>query len=50
VILSSHVFPISMAMITGQTPPRELAEGHAELVEQVAGELNIRAEEQTHGS
>lgn len=48
VMLSPHVFPLSPATITGQTPVHELADGHAAMVEQVAGELGIRASGETH--
>ncbi len=40
VIFQPAVFPISPAMVTGDTPPERLAEGHAGLVEKVAEELN----------
>ena len=36
VILQPNVFPLSLATITGDTPPAELAENHAELVNDVA--------------
>ena len=50
VILSPNVFPISLATITGDTPVRELAEGHAELVEREAAALGIHSnEESIHG-
>lgn len=41
VTLSPHVFPLSMATITGDTPASELAEQHSEFVDEVAKELNI---------
>jgi cytochrome b subunit of formate dehydrogenase len=41
VIFSPHVFPMSMATITGDTPTGELAEQHSEFVRAAAGELGI---------
>lgn len=50
VIFSPVVFPLSPAMITGDTPAEELAEGHAGLLEDVAKQLNIATgEEVSHG-
>jgi len=45
VMLAPNVFPLSPATITGRTPPAELAEGHAEMVAQVARELGIEPAE-----
>ena len=39
VILSPHVFPISKAMFTGDTPPAELAEAHAGLINEAAAKV-----------
>lgn len=44
VIFSPVVFPISPAMFTGDTPAEEMAESHAEMVEDVAKSQNILAE------
>jgi cytochrome b subunit of formate dehydrogenase len=41
VVLSPTVFPLSPAMITGNTPVRELAEGHSEQVMEAARSLRI---------
>ncbi len=41
VMLSPHVFPLSPATITGQTPLGELAEQHSEYVEDVARQLGL---------
>jgi cytochrome b subunit of formate dehydrogenase len=41
VIFSPVVFPVSPAMITGDTPPEEMAEGHAGMVEQAANKLKL---------
>lgn len=41
VIFSPNVFPLSLAMITGQTPAPELAAGHSELVLQAARDAGI---------
>lgn len=43
VILAPNVFPLSPATLTGQTPVAELAEGHGELVAEVARELGVAA-------
>jgi cytochrome b subunit of formate dehydrogenase len=39
VIFAPNVFPLSMATLTGDTPPAELAENHAEFVNEVAASL-----------
>ena len=44
VILAPVVFPVSMGTLTGQIPAEEMAEGHRDLVEQVAHELSVTAE------
>lgn len=50
VIFSPIVFPISPAMVTGDTPPEKMAEAHSGMLEQVAGELNITpGKEANHG-
>ncbi|MEW6440519.1 MAG: cytochrome b/b6 domain-containing protein [bacterium] len=50
VMLAPSVFPLSPATLTGQTPVRELAEGHAAQVLRVARELGISTgDESTHG-
>lgn len=41
VVFSPHVFPLSMATITGDTPLRELAEQHSDFVRVAAGDLGI---------
>ncbi|MEP0845725.1 MAG: hypothetical protein HRF50_02765 [Phycisphaerae bacterium] len=41
VILAPHVFPLSLATLSGKTPISELAEGHSEFVEQAALELGV---------
>jgi formate dehydrogenase gamma subunit len=41
VIFAPSVFPVSPAMFTGTTPPEELAEGHAAMIEEAAQELQI---------
>ena len=41
VVFSPHVFPLSLATVTGQTPVREMAEAHREFVAQAAQELGI---------
>lgn len=41
VSLSPHVFPLSLATITGDTPASELAEQHSDFVEDVANELEL---------
>ena len=41
VIFSPVVFPLSPAMLTGDTPVEEMAEGHAGMLDQVASELNL---------
>src|SRR5690606_13093512 len=49
VMLSPHVFPLSPATITGQTPPAEMAAGHSEQVERVARELGVRTPDGQEG-
>lgn len=50
VIFSPIVFPISPAMVSGDTPPEKMAEAHSGLLEGVAKDLNITAgEEAKHG-
>lgn len=50
VMLSPAVFPLSRAMLTGDTPPAELAEQHAEFVRQAARELGLTPHgEASHG-
>ena len=41
VVLSPHVFPLSRATITGETPLRELAEQHSEFVQKAARDLGV---------
>ena len=41
VVLSPHVFPLSRATITGETPLRELAEQHSEFVQKAARDLGL---------
>ncbi|MBK9121252.1 MAG: hypothetical protein IPM18_16845 [Phycisphaerales bacterium] len=41
VMFSPHVFPLSLATITGQTPVAELAEQHADFVRDAARELHV---------
>jgi cytochrome b subunit of formate dehydrogenase len=41
VVFSPNVVPLSLATITGDTPVRELAEQHGEMVAQAAQELGI---------
>ncbi|MFI5379815.1 MAG: formate dehydrogenase subunit gamma [Tepidisphaerales bacterium] len=41
VIFSPVVFPVSPAMITGDTPLEELAEGHSAMLKDVAAELSL---------
>jgi cytochrome b subunit of formate dehydrogenase len=41
VIFVPAVFPISRAMITGQTPAAELAEGHGAMLEEVAAQVGL---------
>ncbi len=41
VILSPHVFPLSGAMLSGDTPPEELAEAHAGLITDSAEALKL---------
>jgi formate dehydrogenase subunit gamma len=45
VVFSPNVFPLSRATITGVTPAVELAEVHADFVEDVARELGVRVPE-----
>jgi len=45
VVFSPHVFPLSMATITGATPVTELADAHSEFVQDVARDLGIRGPE-----
>jgi cytochrome b subunit of formate dehydrogenase len=40
VTLSPHVFPLSLATITGDTPASELAEQHSDFVDEVAEQFN----------
>jgi cytochrome b subunit of formate dehydrogenase len=49
VTLSPHVFPLSPATITGDTPTGELAEQHSEFVEDAAKDLGIEPEGGDHG-
>ena len=41
VVFSPHVFPLSMATITGETPVGELAEQHSEFVKAAAEDLGV---------
>jgi len=45
VTLNPHVFPLSLATVTGQTPVAELAGQHSEQVAEVARELGIAGPE-----
>ncbi len=45
VTLNPHVFPLSGAMLSGNTPVRELADAHGEVIEQAARDLNVPPEE-----
>lgn len=50
VIFSPSVFPLSPAMITGQTPSEELAEAHSAMLSETSGRLGIKADgEVGHG-
>ncbi len=42
VIFQPHVFPLSPATITGNTPSDELAEQHSDFVEDAARDLNVQ--------
>ena len=42
VMFSPHVFPLSPATITGDTPLDELADQHSEFVEEAAADLGVR--------
>jgi formate dehydrogenase subunit gamma len=44
VIFAPHVFPLSMAMLNGDTPPDELAEAHAGLIAEGAAAADIPLE------
>jgi cytochrome b subunit of formate dehydrogenase len=48
VSLSPHVFPLSPATITGDTPTAELAEQHSEFVEEAAADLGIKESRGDH--
>jgi cytochrome b subunit of formate dehydrogenase len=48
VILAPAVFPFSPAMFTGNTPPAELAENHAGMVDEVAEQLESDASGETN--
>lgn len=50
VIFTPVVFPVSPAMVSGDTPPEKLVEGHAGLLERVADELKIAPKEAHHDS
>jgi cytochrome b subunit of formate dehydrogenase len=41
VTISPHVFPLSLATITGDTPAGELAEQHSDFVEDIAKDLGV---------
>jgi formate dehydrogenase subunit gamma len=45
VVFSPNVFPLSLATITGVTPAVELAETHADFVEDAARDLGVRVPE-----
>jgi cytochrome b subunit of formate dehydrogenase len=47
VMLSPHVFPLSLATLSGRTPPAKLAEENAEFVLEAAKELGVAAPPQT---
>lgn len=50
VIFSPVVFPVSPAMVTGDTPEEKMAEAHAGLLENVAKDLDIQSgQEVSHG-
>ncbi|MBI4581766.1 MAG: cytochrome b/b6 domain-containing protein, partial [Planctomycetes bacterium] len=50
VIFSPVVFPLSPAMLTGDTPAEEMAEGHAAMLDEVARELDLAPPgEASHG-
>jgi len=44
VMFAPNVFPLSRATLSGQTPTAELAEGHGEMVAEVADELGIKSD------
>jgi cytochrome b subunit of formate dehydrogenase len=41
VIFAPSVLPVSRAMFTGATPPDEMAEAHAGMLEETAGKLSL---------
>jgi cytochrome b subunit of formate dehydrogenase len=41
VIFSPHVFPVSKAMFTGETPESEMADAHAGMLTDAAQQLNV---------
>jgi cytochrome b subunit of formate dehydrogenase len=45
VVFSPHVFPLSLATITGATPVTELADAHGEFVQEAARDLGIEGSE-----
>jgi cytochrome b subunit of formate dehydrogenase len=50
VIFTPHVFPLSLATITGVTPAAELADAHGEFLEEAARDLGVASgESPAHG-
>jgi cytochrome b subunit of formate dehydrogenase len=45
VVFSPHVFPLSLATITGATPVTELADAHSEFVQEAARDLGVEGPE-----